>query len=228
MSITNIVRMKEQEKAVGVVRHFPLVYLPRVLIALVLVTAPFFFMIPLFAIRPWGFPAGLIVFAASLLFGLFLALRAFVVWYWNAFVVTNYRVIDVDQRGLFDRVVSEAAFDKIQDVSYHVKGMWGTLLRYGTIVVQTAGATTNLELSYVRRPKDVHHLITEMMAAYGDHPPLERSERVARLLEAAADLSDAEARAFITEIKGAVADKPPAPHLDDKDVEDLMRQPPGQ
>jgi len=228
MSITDIVRMKEQEKVVGVVRHFPLVYAPKVLAALFLVSAPFFFMIPLFAIRPWKFPAGAIAFGLSVFLGLYLALRLFVTWYWNAFVVTNYRVIDVDQHGLFDRVVSEATFDKIQDVSYHVKGMCGTMLRYGTIVVQTAGATTNLELSCVRDPKEVHHLITELMAVYGAQPPLERSERVSQLLEAAADLSDAEARAFITEIKGAVADKPPAPRVDDRDVKKLMDEPPGR
>jgi len=228
MPIVDIVRMKEGEKVVAVVRHYPLVYVPKAATALVLVSAPFFFMIPLFALRPLGFPLGLVVFGLTVFFGLYLALRTFTVWYWNAFVITNYRVVDVDQRGLFDRVVSEAAYDKVQDVSYHVKGLWGTMLRYGTIIVQTAGATTNLELSHVRAPKDVHHLITELMAAYGAQPPLERSERVSQLLEAAADLNDAEARAFLTEIQGAVSDKPAPPHVDGRDVEQLMDQPPGE
>lgn len=226
MSITDIVKMKEKEMVVAVIRHYPVVYAPRILVALLLVSAPFFFMIPLFAIRPLNFPLGPIIFGLAVLAGLYLALRIFVIWYWNAFVITTYRVIDVDQRGLFDRTVSEALFDKVQDVSYHVKGVWGTMLHYGTIIVQTAGTTTNLELYYVRHPKNVHHLLTELVSAHRSGPPAERSERVAELLEAAADLSDAEARAFLTEIKSAISEKPEPPHVDDRDVEQLMDGPP--
>jgi hypothetical protein len=226
MSITKIVRLKDEERVVGVIRHYPLVYAFRMFVALTLVSAPFFFMIPLFSLRPLGLPVGPIVFALSILVGLYLALRSFMVWYWNAFVLTNLRVIDVDQRGLFDRTVSEAVYDRIQDVSYHVKGVWGTMLRYGTIIVQTAGATTNLELYYVHDPKEIHHVITELMSAYRNSLAGEHSQKVTELLDAAADLSDAEARAFLTGLKTAIADKPVEPTVDKDDVGRLMGEPP--
>jgi uncharacterized membrane protein YdbT with pleckstrin-like domain len=226
MSIHNIVRLKDQENVVGVIRHYPLVYVFRMSLALVLVAAPFFFMIPLFALRPFGLPVGLVLFSLSILIGLYLAARYFMVWYWNAFVLTNFRVIDVDQRGLFDRTVSEAMYDRIQDVSYQVKGVWGTMLHYGTVVIQTAGATTNLELFFAHDPKEIHHVITELMSAYRTSIAGERSQKVTELLDAAASLSDAEARAFLTGLKTAIADSPAEPHVDDKDVERLMNEPP--
>lgn len=228
MSIKNIVRLKEEEVIVGVIRHYPLVYAFKMLVALLLVSAPFFFMIPLFSLRPFDLPAGPVVFALSILIGLYLALRNFMVWYWNAFVLTNFRVIDVDQRGLFDRTVSEAVYDRIQDVSYHVKGVWGTMLHYGTIIVQTAGATTNLELFYVHEPKEIHHVITELMSAYRNALTGERSQKVTELLDAAANLSDAEARAFLTGLKTAITDRPAEHRVDKEDVGRLMGEPPAR
>jgi hypothetical protein len=100
------------------------------------------------------------------------------------------------------------------------------MLHYGTVVIQTAGATTNLELFFVHDPKEIHHVITELMSAYRASIAGERSQKVTELLDAAANLSDAEARAFLTGLKTAITDKPAEPHVDDQDVERLMREEP--
>ncbi|MFA6603243.1 MAG: PH domain-containing protein [Patescibacteria group bacterium] len=224
MSLLKAVKLKEGEIVVMILRHFPLVYAPRVLAGLLLVSAPFFFMVPLFAMRGFGVPWGLFIFAASVLAGLLHSLKTFVVWYWNAFIITNLRVIDVDQRGFFERTVSEAAYDKVQDVSYKIKGFWGTLLNYGTLIIQTAGTTSNLELEYARDPKEVQHLLSEILAARLAVPAGARNEKVSALLEAAASLTDIEAKAFLVELKGAVNNKEPRSEaVDQADVEKLMK-----
>jgi hypothetical protein len=219
VSITNVVKLKEKEKILAVVRHFPLLYLHKVLLAALLIAAPFFFMMPLLSL-PMP-KVGVAVFSVAVFAGLLYALRVFVIWYWNAFVITTVRIVDVDQRGLFDRVVSEASHDKVQDVSYRIKGLWGTVFKCGTLIVQTAGASANLELYYVRRPEDVQHLITEAVAAYQQETG-GRTERVSQLLNTAASLNDAEARAFLTGLQGALKDKPPDAGVTDDDVEGLM------
>jgi len=224
MSLLKAVKLKDKETVVAILRHFPLVYLFRALAGLLLVSAPFFFMVPLFAMRWFGVPWGLIIFAASLLAGALYSFKTFIVWYWNAFIITNLRVIDVDQRGFFERTVSEAAYDKVQDVSYKIKGFWGTLLNYGTLIIQTAGTSSNLELEYVRDPKEVHHLMSETVAARLAVPAGPRNEKVSALLEAAASLTDVEAKAFLVELKGAVNDQEPRPETVDRaDVERLMK-----
>ncbi len=223
MNVAKIVRLKDDEQVLRVVRNYWIVYLPAWTLAFLVVAAAFFFMLPLFKAGGWGIGA----FAVLNAVGAFVALRTYVVWRWNAFVVTTHRVVDVDQRGFFSRTVSEAAFDKIQDVSYAIKGVLGTLLKFGTIELQTAGNATNLELQDVHDPKELHHLITESMASHKDKANGgARSETIAALLDAAAELNDSEARAFIVALQEAVASgKEGVEHaaMDEKDLEWLKR-----
>jgi hypothetical protein len=212
MSVESVIKMHENEKVVGVVRQFPLVFVKQVILAALLFSAPFFFMLPLFGLGAFG----VAVFVVSVLAGLFVGFRGLVRWYWTVFIVTSHRVVDVDQRGLFDRFVSEASFEKIQDVSYARRGFWGTVLNFGTLVVQTAGTTAHLEQYYVRQPQDIQHMIVKAMGEYLAGPESERTNKVSTLLEAAAGLTNTEARAFLTELKGAVDQ----PHRDMVDAED--------
>ena len=194
--------MKDGESVLRVVRHYGLTYLPKGLLAFLLVAAPFFFLIPLVTLRVYG----LLAFALSVSVGLMFGARMFYEWFWNAFVITTRRVIDIDQKGFFHRTVSEAPYDKVQDVSFSISGVIGTLLRYGTLIVQTAGTHVNLELDRVRDPKEVHHLITETASALqSESNGGIRSQKVAHLLDTAADLSDSEARAFLVALQEAVA-----------------------
>ncbi|HTM68774.1 MAG TPA: PH domain-containing protein [Candidatus Binatia bacterium] len=202
MDAAKVIRLKDDEKVLCVVRNYWLVYSAPALGAVLLLTAAYFFMLPLFKFGRWGV-AG---FALLNVIGLFIAARAAWVWHWNAFIVTSDRVVDVDQRGFFSRTVSEADFDKIQDVSYAIKGMAGTILRFGTIEIQTAGNSTNLELQDVHDPKELHHLITDAMHRHKDRANGgARSEKIAMLLDAAAELNDSEARAFIVALQAAIA-----------------------
>ncbi|KPJ85598.1 hypothetical protein AMJ57_02455 [Parcubacteria bacterium SG8_24] len=202
MNVSKVTRLKEDERVLLIVRHLWVVYILRALLAALLIGAPFFFMIPLMSLETWG----LVSFSVSVIAGAVFAVRLLWIWYWNAFVITTYRIVDIDQHGFFDRVVSEAPYEKIQDVSYGIRGVWGTLFRYGTVVVQTAGANTNLELPFVKHPKDVQHLITSTAASFRARSNGgARSEKVADLLDAASDLTDAEARAFLVAVQEAVS-----------------------
>jgi hypothetical protein len=213
MNVANVIKLKEGETVVRLVRNFWLVYLGQLLFASLLIAAPFFLMIPLFAMGTWG----LGIFAVCILAGALLAVRTAILWYCNAFIITSQRVVDIDQRGFFDRTVSEAAFEKIQDVSYRVKGVWSTMLDFGTVVIQTAGTSTNLELNDVRDPKDIHHLITEKMAARLGN----QAGKPSSLVESAAGMSDAEARAFLVELQEKINDgKEDSPKFKKKPIDD--------
>lgn len=61
-------------------------------------------------------------------------------YYLSIQIVTSERIIDVDQRGLFNREVNALSVNNIQDVNYKKSGFWGTLLNFGNVIVQTAGA----------------------------------------------------------------------------------------
>lgn len=142
----------------ALVRRTPLVVVAPTLLVAVLIIAPFFFLYPLLKL---GF-FGVLVVILSVLVGVFLGLRTLWVHQLNAFILTATRIVDVDQRGFFHRVVSETTFDKVQDVSYIIKGIAATIFRYGSVVVQTAGTAANLELNGARNPQRVQELILKL------------------------------------------------------------------
>lgn len=67
---------------------------------------------------------------------------AFVFWvdyYLDMWIVTDRRIIDVEQTGLFKREVSEFMIFRVQDVTIEIPNFMATVFNYGNIIVQTAG-----------------------------------------------------------------------------------------
>ncbi len=66
----------------------------------------------------------------------------FLMWmdyYLDMWIITNERIIDVEQRGLFNRHIAEIPLQHVQDVTIEVRGIIETFLKFGTIRIQTAG-----------------------------------------------------------------------------------------
>ncbi|MEI8060978.1 MAG: PH domain-containing protein [Candidatus Berkelbacteria bacterium] len=86
------------------------------------------------------------------------------VWfiYANSFcLITSQRVINVDQRGFFNRQITETEFSKIQDVTNSTSGMIGTTLNVGQIEIQTAGKENKLTIKHIPDPYQVQQEITK-------------------------------------------------------------------
>lgn len=77
-------------------------------------------------------------------------------------VITNIRIVDVTQTGLFSHVVSELHIDKIEDVTSKTEGVFGTLFNYGDVYVQTAGTVERFEFLDVPNPAGIEKLILDL------------------------------------------------------------------
>lgn len=66
------------------------------------------------------------------------ALRHFVDWYFNLYIVTNQRVIDYDFSSFISKGASETALENIQDVKEEAVGFFPGLLDYGDVQVYSA------------------------------------------------------------------------------------------
>jgi hypothetical protein len=75
--------------------------------------------------------------ACGLLAGGFLFLPSWISWYFSVFIVTDQRLIQITQKGLFHRSVIDMGLTQIQMVNYQVSGLQETLLGFGTIMMQT-------------------------------------------------------------------------------------------
>jgi len=151
-------KLKEDEEILLIVRQSPIAFSTAFLIGLLLFLLPFFLLFPLFSWGKWG----IVIFIVLFLAALYYAVDRFVNWYFNCGIITDQRVIDVDQDGFFDRIVSEVPYYKIDDVSYSIKGLKQSTFKYGNVVVAIRGYRSNVTLKNISRPWVVQELILEI------------------------------------------------------------------
>jgi len=73
-------------------------------------------------------------------FLLFLWLYGFLLWivyYFDVWIITSERIINIEQRGLFVRHINEVGFSRIQDITTEVSGFVATILNFGDLLFQT-------------------------------------------------------------------------------------------
>lgn len=110
-------------------------------IFLILLIAPFFF-------DTLSEPFWRAVFDFFLILGMLIVFYSvFVMWvhyYLDVYIVTDERIVLINQIDFFHRKVSEAEVENIQDVEIEVKGLFATIIGFGDIRVTTASADQDL------------------------------------------------------------------------------------
>lgn len=97
----------------------------------------------------------------------------------DVFIVTDQRIVNIAQNGLFARTVSEQRLFRVQDVMSEVKGIIPTFLRFGTVYVQTAGEQGHFIFRNVPNPEHVAKVIHGQMEKIGATMGLEMRAEMA-------------------------------------------------
>ena len=124
---------REGEKLKFVFRRHIMAMRKGFLATIVLVLAGF---VP-FAISPGNMNLLWIAFGGIVL-AIIIFLYHWVGWYFTVYIVTNQRIRQDRQKGLFNTSVVEIAWDKVQNISVEKRGLMGNIFNYGTIVLQTS------------------------------------------------------------------------------------------
>lgn len=154
------IKLRVDEEITLFVRSHPVKLAAPLAACAVLLIVPLFFMAPLFSLGR----SGLAAFFLLLALALFLAVRKYTLWRGTALVVTSERVIDLDRRGFFRRIVSEVTFENVADISFEIAGFWQTVFHAGNVLVATRSGSHSLEASFVPEPQSVREAIAEAMA----------------------------------------------------------------
>jgi hypothetical protein len=85
-------------------------------------------------------------------------------WYYSVYVITDQRIIEIRQKWLFNRRVSEFGLDKVQNINYHIQGFEAMLLRFGDITVQTY--VGDLVMSQIHKPVKVHKQLVDIVRSF--------------------------------------------------------------
>lgn len=115
----------------------------------------------------------LLIFGASLatsivliLALLFIVIYGFIRWFVysnDVYILTNERIINIDQGGFFTRRVSEAELSNILNVSYEIRGPIKSLLNFGEVAIDTSGSDqNNLILKNVENPHFLQEKIVSL------------------------------------------------------------------
>jgi hypothetical protein len=104
--------------------------------------------------------------AASFALSLILIFPWWVRWYFSVYIMTNKRFIQ-QNRSLLQVNVVDIGLDQIQMINYQVAGLEETVLRFGTIVVQTY--VGDLVIKQVHHPSRVQAKMVHILRDLGIH-----------------------------------------------------------
>lgn len=136
--------LQKGEEILLVTHHSWLKLVVPALIAIIGITAAF-----LIGFLNWGWITAVI--------GLAWFFIAYWAWKCNIWAVTNFRVID--ETGLINHYAKESPLEKINNVSYD-QSIWGRILNYGDVTIQTAAEIGSTEYKDVHGPKRLKDTIT--------------------------------------------------------------------
>ena len=153
----------------------------------------------LFAVRALTFPTISFFLSLSMLsvtkvqLGLYIAsvwsvasmvwwVRNFLDYYLDAWIVTNQGIIDLEWHGWFHRQSARILYSDVQGVSYEIKGLFGTFLRFGDLTVEKISTGAAVSLLHVPRPRSVEARILQNMEQYLHKKNMKDSRHVQEIL----------------------------------------------
>lgn len=84
-------------------------------------------------------------------------------WFFNIYIVTTKKIVDIDFRGLTYKNISEAPIRNIEDVTSNISGFLGTIFNYGSVEIQTSAEKREFEFESVSNPSKIRDIIADLV-----------------------------------------------------------------
>ena len=108
-----------------------------------------------------------LVFLAGLLLAVIIVFNTWIKWYYGVYIVTNRRVRQQIQRGLFHKTTIDVYLDKVQNISYNISGLKGSLLGYGTILLRTMAG--DMMMTKIANCEEVYNQLSQIAQTTNDN-----------------------------------------------------------
>lgn len=108
-------------------------------------------------------PFGAILVSIYGLFCVVILMTMFTDYFLDTWIVTSERIINIEQKGLFSRVISTLHLNQVQDVTSETHGFLATILTYGDVHIQTAGTVERFLFKRINNPDDVKFTIMRLV-----------------------------------------------------------------
>jgi len=164
--VFNFIERNDDETILIALRPHWVTNAPWLLTGIILfICPPFFRYIPLIDILSLNY-----LFILSFFWYLISAafcFEKFLSWYFDVYIITNRRVIDIDFYNLLTKKFSETELSKIQDVTSEVSGIGQSVFNYGNVLIQTASEIDEITFSKIPRPDKVVKILQGMVDGGG-------------------------------------------------------------
>ena len=160
----------KEEETLFFLRAHAITNVSWVLTTVVLVFLPIVVLAFLFIVKTVNVPISVLTTILILLvwylviFGV--AFQQYLLWFFNIYILTNKRIVDIDFFGLFHRRVSQTTLGNVQDVTYSKSGILHNFLDYGDLRLQTAGTETHFDFINIPDPEGSQQQILDLVAKY--------------------------------------------------------------
>lgn len=160
---------KKDEKIILLYRRHPFILISKISFWIVVAVMPFLFYLILdktvfpFLFSPLFSPIIILFTTLYYLYVWLFILHTFIDYYLDVWIITNYRIINIEQKGLFNRVTSEQQLYRIQDVTAEIKGVFSTFLDFGTVYIQTAGEKTRFIFKQIKNPQHCANKVSRLV-----------------------------------------------------------------
>ncbi|MFA4845320.1 MAG: PH domain-containing protein [Patescibacteria group bacterium] len=91
------------------------------------------------------------------------AFLEFTDYYLDTWIITNERIINIEQEGLFNRTASELDLASVQDATAEIRGILQTIFTYGNVFVQTGAEKARFHFKNIDNPEHVKELINALV-----------------------------------------------------------------
>ncbi len=168
LSIYRLPNKIKNEKIVKVLRRDLFILVKKIIFSSILLILPLTFfgivleMYPDLLKGQISYPFVLLLGSAYYIFIWLFFFFSFIDYYLDVWIITNERIIDVQQKGFFSRVIAEQRLYRIQDVASEVHGFFPTVLKYGEVHIQTAGTRQRFLFHEIPNPEKVRNTIIKL------------------------------------------------------------------
>ncbi len=85
------------------------------------------------------------------------------------YVITNNRIIGIEQVSFLNRVVSECGLWQIQEVNSSTRGLLSNIFNYGTLTLQTSWRSSHFIMDYCPDVLSSARKVLNVVDYYRDH-----------------------------------------------------------
>lgn len=86
----------------------------------------------------------------------------------DVIILTNNRIVCVEQKTFLNRSVGETTLDKVQEVSIETKWLLANLFDFGTLKILTSGSSPSFDMTYSPHPMTSSRYINNLVDRYRD------------------------------------------------------------